>query len=419
MATTSLKTRAERLLALGPGIVFALTVLGPGDFISNAASGAGYQYALLWALAVSVIFRFVWLDTSARYVLSTGESLIDGYSRFGPAFTWFLFVAMITIRILANLYKVILCGSTAMLLLPLPGEHGALLYTLFFTALGYLMCAGGGYSVLERVLKVLLVALGAALVAAAVLARPDWAAVARGLAVPGLPNHNGLYHSLFLLLALIGTEAGSLTNVTYSYFVRRRGWTDLSARDAQRSDLIFSVGSIFVMSALVQIAAAGTLHAAHATPHSAADLVAMFAGSLGVAGRIIFAFGLCACAFSGFVGCTAGYALMAVDAWRKLMPRCETGSDTMRRRFVVLFCVVPLALYAPAAGRPVWLVLAVSALMAVLIPILAVALIRLGSDRQRLGAFANRWGSNAVLATLAVAATVLTVTNVFEWASPR
>ena len=68
------------MTALGPGLVYVLTVMGTGDLVSNSAAGAGYGYALIWALGITLIFRFVWVNTSAKYVLVTGESLLTGYA---------------------------------------------------------------------------------------------------------------------------------------------------------------------------------------------------------------------------------------------------------------------------------------------------------------------------------------------------
>ena len=66
------------MMLLGPGFVYVLTVLGSGDIVSNSAAGAGYGYALIWALLVTLVFRFVWVNISAKYVLVTGESLLQG-----------------------------------------------------------------------------------------------------------------------------------------------------------------------------------------------------------------------------------------------------------------------------------------------------------------------------------------------------
>jgi Mn2+/Fe2+ NRAMP family transporter len=69
--------------AVGPGLVFALTVIGPGDLVANVAAGASHGTALLWVLPFALVFRYVWLSASARYVLVTGETLIEGFARYG------------------------------------------------------------------------------------------------------------------------------------------------------------------------------------------------------------------------------------------------------------------------------------------------------------------------------------------------
>ncbi len=73
------------LASIGPGFVFVLTVLGAGDIVANVTAGAGYGYHRIWALGMTLIFRFVWVNASAKYVLVTGESLLAGYGRIGPS----------------------------------------------------------------------------------------------------------------------------------------------------------------------------------------------------------------------------------------------------------------------------------------------------------------------------------------------
>ncbi len=55
-------------MLLGPGLVYVLTVMGGGDVVSNAAAGAGYGYTLIWALGITLVVRFVWVDISAKYL---------------------------------------------------------------------------------------------------------------------------------------------------------------------------------------------------------------------------------------------------------------------------------------------------------------------------------------------------------------
>ena len=84
-------------MLLGPGLVYVLTIMGGGDVVSNTAAGAGYGYALIWTLGITLVFRFVWVDISAKYVLVTGESLLQGYARVGKWVIWTLLISLIVV----------------------------------------------------------------------------------------------------------------------------------------------------------------------------------------------------------------------------------------------------------------------------------------------------------------------------------
>lgn len=84
--------------SVGPGLVFFLAVTGPDAFLSNAAAGASYGYAMIWALALALLFRYTLVSASARYVLVTGESLLQGYGRIGKWLVWTALAATILVR---------------------------------------------------------------------------------------------------------------------------------------------------------------------------------------------------------------------------------------------------------------------------------------------------------------------------------
>lgn len=409
-------TLTSRLRTIGPGVVFALTVLGPGDFVSNAVTGATHGYLLLWALLLSVGCRYVWLDCSARYVMATGEGLMDGYARFGAPVSFFLMAAMFLVRMLANLYKLALLASAAALLLPEQWMPHRLAAAALVTTAAYWICDRGGYAALEKIFKFLIAAMCAGLLVAAILARPDPVRIVSGLFLPSLPADRGLYGTAFILMALIGTEAGSLTNITYSYYLRQKGWRDASFLRGQRHDLFLSVACLFFISACTQVAAAAALLPAHVSPSDSADLVKLFTHALGEAGRVIFAFGICASAFSGFVGATTGYALVAGDFLPRL-PRARgllSRPRAVYRLSTAIWCFGPLLLLA-VTDRPVWLVLAVSALMAACIPVLAVFLLLLASNRQRMGALVIGRPAQLVLGALAVISSALCAVNLYQF----
>ncbi len=409
-------------MSLGPGLVFALTVAGPGSFVSNAAAGATYGYSLIWALGFTVVFRYAWLSTSAKYVLVTGESLLDGYRRIGRWLAWLVLGASVAVRHLSNMYKVLLLGGCVQLLMPLPLAWGAKLWAFLSVLLAFAMTFWGGYPLVERFCKILVALMTASLAVAAFLSHPDPGALARALLIPGLPSYQGAFPALLLVMALIGTEAGSLTNMTYTYFLNAKGWRTIEDLPRQRIDLFSSVACILVLGTLVQIAAAASVHPLGLKMKTAEDLMKIFSESLGLAGRLIFGAGMWASAFSGFVGGTTGYALMVTDIFRggartgtnmaaSRRPAPETRRDPIFRGMVAFWCFSPLYVLF-TSWEPVRLVLILNSVMVVLIPVLALALLWLTNDSKRMGKYVNGWATNLCLGTLIAVSIWLMFRNV-------
>ena len=122
----------QAIARMGPGFAYVLTVLGTGDLVANSAAGAGYGYALIWILAPGLVFRFVWVNVSAKYVLVTGESLIEGYARIGQWVLWLILISLIVLMHLYNMYALVMSGNAVNMLLPLPSEWSAQIWSLFF-----------------------------------------------------------------------------------------------------------------------------------------------------------------------------------------------------------------------------------------------------------------------------------------------
>ena len=408
-------------LTLGPGFVYALTVLGTGDLVSNSAAGAGYGYALIWALGLTLVFRFVWVNTSAKYVLVTGESLLTGYARLGNWVVWIVLIAIIVLRHFYNLYQILMMGSAADLLFHLPTEWSMAIWAFFFTFAGFALMYWGGYPAIELFCKVLIGLMGGALVVAALLSHPDPAGIVRGMFVPTIPGTQGLYSALFVLMALIGTEAGSMTNLTYAYFIREKGWRGVSHLKQQRFDLAFGIVCVFLMGTLLQIAAAGTIHPLGIELEGAEDLVRIFSEALGVVGLVIFGLGLLGAAFSTFVGATAGYGLIITDICRSFIPRFKRPSnsgdeakdvkrDPIYRWSLIIWSFSPLYIVFTDV-RPIWLVLMVSSVVVVLIPVLALTLLKITNDKSLMGKYKNGWFTNTVMILLVLLAVYFTFLN--------
>ena len=51
---------------LGPGLITACVVIGPGSIVSSSKVGANQQYSMLWVVAISVVFMMLYMTIGAR-----------------------------------------------------------------------------------------------------------------------------------------------------------------------------------------------------------------------------------------------------------------------------------------------------------------------------------------------------------------
>ena len=405
--------------AFGPGLVYALTVLGIGDLVSNSAAGASYRYHLLWALAMTLVFRYVWVNTSAKYVLVTGESLLAGYGRLGRWVPLVLLVSLFPIRHFTGQFLILIMGSSGNLLFPLPTEWSMQIWASVFALVGFAMAFWGGYPMVESFCKVLIGIMGLSLLIAGLLSDPQPGEILTGLLSPSLPQAQGLYSALLIVMALVGTEAGSTANMTYAYFISQKGWNNVSFLKRQRIDLAIGVLCLFFMGAMLQIAAAGTINPLGIQVENPEDLGRIFSETQGIVGLVAFGLGMWGAAFSSFIGFITGYSLIATDIFRSFVPglkkdTSEAGyspkKDPVYRFLVALWSLPPLYIIFTKT-RAIWLVLMVNSFIVLLIPMMAIGLLVITNDKKLMGRYRNGWLTNSILVVLTCIAIYITYYN--------
>jgi Mn2+/Fe2+ NRAMP family transporter len=423
-ASVNPTTLGQLLASVGPGFVYVLTVLGTGDVVSNSAAGASYGYHLIWALGMTLVFRYVWVNTSAKYVLITGDSLMNGYRRVGEWIPWVVVISIFFIRHFTNQFLILITGSSAHMLVPLPTPWSEQIWSCVFLLIGFSMMFWGGYSTIESFCKLLVAVMGISLLIAALLSDPDPVGILKGTFIPGVPQAQGLYSAIFIVMALIGTEAGSTANLTYAYFIAEKGWSGASYLKQQRFDLAVGVLCLFMMGGLLQIAAAGTIHPLGIQVQDPEDMGRIFSQTQGRVGLIAFALGLWGSAFSSLIGFNTGYALVVTDMCRSCVPGLKrstaslprgykTKRDPVYRALIIFWSFAPAYIIFTGA-RAVWLVLMVMACIVLVIPVLALSLLKMTNDKSLMGKYKNGWFTNSVLVLLTLIAIYSAYLNGFD-----
>jgi len=396
-------------LALGPGLVYILSSVGPSDLVSGSIAGATYGYSLLWLLAAGMVARYVIVGATARYVMVSGESLIGGYGRISRWVVGLWFLVAVVKRHTSVLAKLLLLGAAAHLVLPLPTRHSAAIWGLSSWTLGFVLMFRGRYRLIEKLSKPLGVVMGSCLAATALFSRPDPVELVRGALTPVLPVAQGLYSPTLVLMAVLSAATASFGNLKYSANLHEKGWRDLSFLSIQRRELLVSMCGMFCMLASIQVAAAGALQPHGIQIGSVEDLIPIFGGIFGRGGRIILGVTLWCMVFSDYLGDGASYGVMFSDAYYRFVRKSPDASrqkagEMPAYRWVVLFLFVS-PLYALLTDwTPIGLVLVKSALNLAALPVVTLPVLRLTADRHIMGDHANGWFTNSVLVLTTISA---------------
>lgn len=396
----------RRAAAFGPGLAFLLGTIGPRDLITNSIVGASNGYSLLWLTALGPLVRFFYLEASARYVLVTGQSLLAGCGNVGRWIVLLWLVTAILTRHVFALIQVTLLGTGAHFILPLPTRHSVMIWGLSSWVAGFALMYWGRYRGLEKISKLLGLLLGTCIVTAAVLSRPDLSELVKGAFSPSLPADVGVHNPTLVLMALLAGAVGSNANLQYSAFVHEKGWRNPSFFRRQRIDLLLSMAGTFLMLAMIQVAAAGALRPRGIQVAEMEDLIPIFSGVLGQAGRVFLGLTIWSLVFSNFVGYSTGNALMIAEVYHRFIHPSEVIAEQDRGagasylpafRWIVTYVLLcPLYVFF-TNWSPVGLVLVGGAASALSLPVVTVVILRLTADPKIMGEYRNSWLTNIVL----------------------
>lgn len=370
------------LAIFGPGLVAATAGDDAGGVATYSQVGARYGYELLWILLLITVSLAVIQEMCARLGAATGRGLLDLIrERFGIG--WALFAVAVIVVANGGVTVTEFVGIGAAM--ELFGISRYVTVPIAAVALWYLVIAGS-YTRVEKLFLVLTLVFFA-YPAAAILAHPDWAAVARGTFVPTL---HGDPEYLVLVVGLIGT-----TITPYMQLFQQSAVVEKSVgRDdygPERTDAI--AGAVFgnLIAAFIVIATAATLHQAGITDiQTAQDAALALEPVAGPAALTLFAVGLVGAGLvaGGVLPLATAYSVSEAFGFRK-------GVNLDFRRapiFVGLFTLL-LAVGAIVALVPnvpiIQLLVGVQVLNGILLPFVLVFILVLASDRRLTGNLRN------------------------------
>ncbi|QDT94468.1 Nramp family divalent metal transporter [Gimesia algae] len=401
----------KRLLAsLGPAIITASVVLGPGSILSASKIGHTYAYQMSWVLIIAVIMMIAMTALSARLGIQLKGTICDELAEragrpVAAATGVILFLIAACFQFSNNL------GVLAAVE-PFMQEGRDYSLAIIIAMNGFIILALYGfkhlYGLIEKLMKLLVAIMIIAFAINLFQVKPDWLKAIAGF-IPSLPeqaaNGAGMKEVMTPIVAMYATTFSVAGAFYQSYLVRQKGWTRANLKQGL-IDSTLGISMLGLITLMVLITAAKVLYQNPdvETLTSVSDVATSLEPGFGKSAMVIFSLGIFAGAFSSFlVNAMIGGSILAdgfglggyIDQkWPKLFT------------VFALMVGMAVAIYTKTMGqKPVGLIIFAQSLTVLGIPMLAIAMLWLATR-------ADMKGENAIPAWMKILGFIGLITSV-------
>lgn len=202
---------------LGPGFLVTVGFIDPGNWATNIAGGADFQYSLLWVISLSTLMLILLQNMSARLGLITGRSLAANIRAHLPRWLSNFLGATIFFACAATDVAELLGAAIGFyLLFGLPLPLGALI-TVIITIVAIL---GQHYHKLERMIIGFLAIIAACYVAELFIVSPEWGTLLPNVFIPRVDSK-----SIYVAVGMLGAVVMPHNIYLHANVIQSRDWT--------------------------------------------------------------------------------------------------------------------------------------------------------------------------------------------------
>ncbi|GAA6186595.1 MULTISPECIES: Nramp family divalent metal transporter [Aliiglaciecola] len=389
---------AQGLALFLPGIFLLGFNIGTGSVTAMAKAGAEYGMSLLWTIIASCLCTFFMINLYGRYTLITGETALQAFRKHIHPGVGIFFLVALTFGVCGSVMGVM--GIVADICYEwsksaIDGGIAPIYFAGFFLSLVYFIFWNGKTEFFERSLAVIVAIMSACFLINFFIMMPPPMEILKGL-IPSIPEvTSATDKGPFLVIAsMIGTTVFSGLFIIRTTLVKEAGWT-LADYNKQRNDAIFSVFLMFIISASIMAAAAGTLFVEGIGLSKASQMIGILEPLAGTLATSIFAFGLIA------AGVSSQFPNILMLPWLL----CDyTGAErdmTLAKFRIMVFVISLLGLVVPIFdARPVFVMIISQAFNAVILPVTVACIFYLGNRKDLMKEHANSWIANVILAAI-------------------
>ena len=355
MATTPVQNGFKAKLALFlPGIFLLGFNIGTGSVTTMATAGANYGMTLLWTVMISCAATYLMIATYGRYTLVTGETALEAFRKHIHPAVGIFFIVALGVGVCGSVMGVM--GIVAEISYEwsrtfIKGGIAPIYWAAFFSAVAYFIFWSGRTQVFERALAVIVAIMAACFVLNFFILMPPVTDMAAGL-IPSVPEVASSETGPFLLIAsMVGTTIFSGLFIIRTTLVKEAGWT-MEHDKQQRRDAAFAAIMMFVISASIMAAAAGSLFAEGIGLERASQMIGLLEPLAGPLAVSIFAIGIIA------AGVSSQFPNLLLIPWLLCDFRGTPRDMTLWKYRVFVLLISLLGLVVPLfEARPVFVLI--------------------------------------------------------------
>lgn len=352
----------QLLKRIGPGIILAGVVIGPGNITTSAMLGSNYGYSMLWLVIPIAFMGITFMLTTYRISMLTGMPIIHAIRHYyGKGAAMIVGIATFLSCLFFTMGNITGSGAGMNLVLGMNWKLGSLIMIAIILACYF---TKGVYSKVEKLITIcifgMIVCFYATLVATG---GPEWGEMRKGLVQWKIADG-----SLTTALAYVSTNAAITAGIYGTYLGAEKKWKkeDLF-NGVMIADAIAHVVSIILISGAIVLVGAIVLHPTGTAITAPAQLGELLVPFLGKTAPIVMGIALLAAGFSSLLGNTQrGMVLLAAGidkpvqleskfirwgclaciAFAAVICYCYNGSPTQ----LIFFANIATAIATPFGG---------------------------------------------------------------------
>jgi Mn2+/Fe2+ NRAMP family transporter len=374
-------------------------------------AGAKFGTVILWSAIVGAIVKFALNEGVARWQLATGTTVIEGWSAKLPRLVSYYFLVYLLLwSLIVAAALISACGLAGHAIFPQLSVNA---WGMIHSVAGVVLVIVGRYRLFEKLMELFTALMFVTVISCAIMIAPKLSSLTSML-VPSVPEGSAKF-----ILSVVGGVGGSVTLLSYGYWMREKQWEGKEYHRHTQRDLGVAYALTGIFGAAMMIIAAGVNPTVVTGDTMALEVAQRIGDVVGPTGKWLFLLGFWGAVFTSLFGVWQSVPYFFADCITSL--RHSDSNDTPARRgpttrdaggtpllhypnnpntllyrgflFYLAFPPMLLLLF----GRPVWVIVIYSIIGAFFMPFLAGTLLYMNNKRAWVGTLKNRWLMNALL----------------------